>query len=245
VKTDLATIGGKNGQELLTALQKQEPGWLDRPIQEIVQMVDIGDVWLQTQRAILKKIPKGDNEATSNFYKSRLRNVRNAGRGWFMAVIHLGEQLIAQGETRGGDRKSKDKDQSSGHDTLIDLCGISKSTAWKYRKVAENSDAVDVAFENAATKDDIPGVSSVMAILGYNNGGTKKLASKRLNADQTMKKLTRELLEVNMVLARLVEHLDQVKSESAKEFHEAIQRTVEIWTAKAPTEFKKLARGIA
>jgi hypothetical protein len=115
---------------------------------------------------------------------------------------------------------------------LIKKLGIANKTAWQFRKVAENPDAVDLAFKNASDQNDVPGVSAVMGILGYNHGAGKR--SKMPTADQTAKNITNQLLEINMVLARLVEHLDQVKSENARALHEALQRTVEIWTAKAP-----------
>jgi hypothetical protein len=244
----LVTMGSAKGQELLTALVKQEPGWLDRPIEDIVMMVDIGNVWLQAQRAILKKMPRGNDAVTSAYFKSKLETVRNADRGWFGAVIHLGEELLAKGEGRGGDRKSSGRNQNVARDTLIGLAGIGISTGWKYRKIAQNPDAVEVAFNDAAKKNDgVPGVRTIMEVLGYSPGGGLKPGRTmgQPTADKMAKRLANELREINMVLARLVEHLDQVKPENAKALHEALQRTVEIWVKKAPAEFRKLARGIA
>lgn len=62
--------------------------------------------------------------------------------------------------------------------------------------------------------------------------------------DEAVSGVISKLLEVNIVLTKIVEHFDQVKPEKAKMIHETLQRTVEIWTKKAPNQALKIARAV-
>lgn len=238
----LTTTGSAKGQELLTALVKQEPGWLDRPIEDIVQMVDIGQVWLKAQVAVLKKIGPTDLEQASDYFKSRLETTRTAARGFFKGMEKIGE-VRASIPKGSGKPNSMESHRISKEGTMREI-GVSPYFGQVAEFIYENPDAVDLAFEVTKESQPVPALEKVLEV-----GGSTMAKANRNNrvpsVNTAAQKILRRLLEINMVLSKVVENLDQVKPEVAKQIHEALGRTVEIWTRKAPVEMKKLGRRIA
>ena len=78
------------------------------------------------------------------------------------------------------------------------------------------------------------------------HGEFKELARKvqqRPTVQQAANRIYTDLLRINVMLAGgVVENLDQVKQETARGIHEALQHTVEIWTKKAPDDAQKLRK---
>jgi len=246
-RANVLTTG--KGQELLAALFKQEPGWLDRPIEDVAQMVDLGSVWLQTQRMILKKIKPGDVQAARDFWQSRLEVARTGARGYFEGMKKIGEVRANASADHPGPIK-KDSDMhitiSKSKQTVMESIGVSPFTGRAAEWVFKNPDLVDVAFKEAKEKDDFPSLNDFLALAGKLNatGRRSRDKDKQLSVQQTADAIHKELLEINVLMNGIVEHLDQVKRETLKGIFDATRRLVEILTVKAPEEYRELGRGI-
>jgi len=180
----------------------------------------------------------------SDFFKSRLETTRSAARGFFKGMEKIGEVRASVKQSQGADRKSDVASHiGSAKATMAEL-GVSDYFGRVAEFIYDNPDAVDLAFEVTRESQPVPALEKILEV-----GGSTMAKANRSNrtpsVNMAAKKILRRLLEINMVLSKVVENLDQVKPDVARQIHEALGRTVEIWTQKAPSEMKKLGRRIA
>ena len=134
------------------ALIRHEPGFLDKPLEELVQMKAVGQVYLDTHRSILKQIKSGNIELAETDRAVKLQEGQAIGKALLDVEAKIGELLPEPSlvtAVPGGDRK-----RLPGH--------IDRGSAHKARTIANNPEAVAAVIKEAEDNDDIPTKTAVI-----------------------------------------------------------------------------------
>lgn len=150
-----------NGEEVFAALMRKLPGWLERPIEDLVKMQAVGSVYLDTHRSILRRLKSGQIELAEEDRKSRLAEGQAIGEAILDVEARIGELLpspeaaMGQSESKRGSRKGESRPK-------IMPDGISKHQRESARIIARHPEAVAQVKAEAKENEDIPTKTAVL-----------------------------------------------------------------------------------
>lgn len=148
-----------NGDEVF-ALMVKTPGFLDKPIEELVQMRAVGQVYLDTHKSILKQIKSGQIHLAEGDRAIKLQEGQAIGKALLDVEARIGELLPT--DARG----MKLSEGASSKNVLPDFFGDTRNKRHKgataARTIANNPQAVEEVIREAEANDDIPTKTAVL-----------------------------------------------------------------------------------
>lgn len=150
-----------NEQEVFAALVRQTPGWLDRPIEDLVKMQAVGSVYLDIHRSILRKLKSGQIELAEEDRKGRLAEGQAIGVALLDVEARIGELSLAEPRRIPGG-KGTGKVQSGEGPTKYERLGISKGRTEISQAIARHPEAVEKVIAEAKENEDIPTKTAVL-----------------------------------------------------------------------------------
>lgn len=206
-----------NGHEAFAALVKQVPGWLDRPIEDLVKIAAVGSVYLETHKALLRKIKVGQIELAEEDRKTKLADGQAVGRALLDVEARIGELSYAEPEAR----KYKPKHHGpvpTGQPQKHERLGLRKKQMHNAQTIARHPEAVAEVIQEAEENEDIPTKTAVLNKI--------RLDEERAYRKEVEKRERPEIvisLEEQSFIMKLEEtvHHCPKKSEIPKNWHEA------------------------
>ena len=135
--------------EVFTELIKYEPGFLDRPLAELVPLRFLGEVAVDAYKALIKRIdniPMAQEER-----EAKLKDGQDAGKALLSIEGKIGELYSAIPKTIGKDVKEEETAFFK-----IEKAGIDRRQASQSQQIAQHPEEVKEVIKEAEENDDIP-----------------------------------------------------------------------------------------
>jgi hypothetical protein len=147
-----------NDREAFAALVRQVPGWLERPIEELVKIQAVGSVYLDTHRSILRKLKGGQIELAEEDRRARVAEGQAIGRALLDVEARIGE-LLESAPTHDVS-KAGGPGKPPPHARRPD--GVTQQRSLTARTIARHPEAVAQVIQEAEDNEDIPTKTAVL-----------------------------------------------------------------------------------
>lgn len=152
-----------NGEEVFAALVRQLPGWLERPIEDLVKMQAVGNVYLDTHRSILRRLKSGQIELAEEDRKSRLAEGQAIGEALLDVETRIGELSLQEPSQKPWSTPEGGRPQRGGAEPLKhERLGISRKQMGNAQSIARHPEAVAQVKAEAKENEDIPTKTAVL-----------------------------------------------------------------------------------
>jgi len=192
-------------QEAYAVLIRKDPGWLQKPIEELVKMSAVGSVYLEQHKKLLQKIKSGQIELAEEDRKRQLEQGQILADALLDAEVRIGELLPSREDIRrastGGSRSAPTIDSLGrknygGGGKKVLPPGIDSRRSKAARKLAENPAIVEAIKKEARKNEDLPTKTAVLNRIKYE----KEKERKDKVQHQTSDRINR-LEEANYIVA--------------------------------------------
>ena len=224
-----------NGQEVF-ALIIREPGFLDKPIEELVQMRAVGQVYLDTHRSILKQIKSGSIHLAETDRAVKLQDGQAIGKALLDVETRIGELLPTPEQVRKEQGKKqrgipvaeRNEDRKSNQERGADLHS---------RILAKKPEAVAEVIKEAEDNEDLPSKIAVLTKVRLNKAEALAKKYKKEVKENTQAttgdalKYLSKLREIVTILPASVpaEGWTESSHAEARSMVEIIQKRLEVW----------------
>lgn len=179
-------------QEAFAALVKRDPGYLARPIEELVKMSAVGSVYLSTHQALLRKIKSGQLGLAEEDRKTKLAEGQIIGEALLGVERRIGELSFEEPKVSSGRYSSPVRDGAvkPKHGRL----GMTRGRMEVSQAIARHPEAVARVVAEAKRNEDIPTKTAVLQRI--------RLDHLEKNAGKIKEKNTKDISEVALMLIR-------------------------------------------
>jgi len=148
--------------EVFTELIKYEPGFLDRPLAELVPLRFLGEVAVDAYKALIKRIdniPMAQEER-----EAKLKDGQDAGKALLSIEGKIGElqQFLAR---TSGERSANGKNILKPGE--LEKANLTIKQAFISRQIADHPEEVEEVIKEAEENDDIPTKTAVLNKIKY------------------------------------------------------------------------------
>lgn len=177
-----------NEHEAFAALVKREPGWLDQPIEDLVKLRAVGDVYLAAHKRMMREIKAGKLNLAEEDLKTRQAEADIVGSAVLDSKVKIGEMSKAEPQARkaayderGHFRGSAPTGVASKHERL----GLGEKEMERYQVLARNPKAIEEVKAEAREFGDPPTETAVLNKIKYDR---EKAVREKYEREVTAKK---------------------------------------------------------
>lgn len=164
-------------QEAFAALVKQQPGWLDRPIEDLVKLRAVGDVYLAAHKRMMKEIKAGKVGLAEEDLRTRQSEADTVGCAVLDAKVKIGQMSKEQprtlsgppvkGTTKGGGTTP------SGNPLKHARLGLGANEMQRFQTLARHPDVIEKVKAEAREYGDPPTETAVLKEIQSQNWKAK------------------------------------------------------------------------
>jgi hypothetical protein len=191
------------GHEVFAALIKQVPGWLDRPIEELVKMRAVGDVYLAAHKRMMKEIRDGKVELAEEDLRNRQADADTIGSAVLDAKVKIGQmsretkrtEPIHAGRFGGAHQTSEPKKHAR--------LGLGAREMQRFQTLARNPEAIEKVKAEAREYGDPPTETAVLKEIRYQQEKKSTAITKKALAQMTTDEERAQMAEMGAIYLRV------------------------------------------
>jgi len=222
-------------QEAFAALVKRVPGYLDRPIEELVKMRAIGDVYLAAHKRMMKEIKAGKLKLAEEDLKTRQAEADTVGSAVLDSKVKIGEMSKAEPQARGPGAGHGRGGLPSGKPQKHKRLGLGEKEMGRYQVLARNPKAIEQVKAEAREFGDPPTETAVLQRIRLDH--LEKNIGKREKSEKDISEvaliLIRELGDVVAKLPALWREKQYLPEPLKESIVDAIKKLFEIVEAES------------